>query len=56
MRSTFKNVVGHEDINMTFDVYGHLIRRKETEHMDDEGCVLRNVSASACGESVATVI
>lgn len=48
-----QNVMGHEDIKMTFDVYGHLIRRKETDRMEDEGGVLRYIADPTCGESVA---
>lgn len=49
-----QNVMGHEDIKMTFDVYGHLIRRKETDRMEDEGGVLRYIPEMRCGESVAS--
>lgn len=49
-----QNVMGHEDIAMTFAVYGHLIRRKETDRMDDQGGVIRFVPALACGNSVAS--
>lgn len=38
-----QNVMGHEDIKMTFDVYGHLIRRKETDRMEENGGVLQYV-------------
>lgn len=38
-----QNVMGHEDIKMTFDVYGHLIRRKETDRMEEGGGVLQYV-------------
>ncbi|WOS62050.1 tyrosine-type recombinase/integrase [Sinorhizobium fredii] len=50
-----QTVLGHEDISMTFAVYGHLIRRKQAERDEDEGGVLRYISqpAAACGESVA---
>jgi len=36
-----QTALGHEDISMTFSVYGHLIRRKQTERDEDEGGVLR---------------
>jgi integrase len=39
-----QTVMGHEDIKMTFDVYGHLLRRKETERIEEEGGVLRYLS------------
>ncbi len=48
-----QNVMGHEDIKMTFDVYGHLIRKKETDRMDEDGGVLRYLSGASCGASVA---
>jgi hypothetical protein len=42
-----QNVMGHEDIKMTFDVYGHLIRRKETDRMQEGGGVLQYVRPAA---------
>lgn len=39
-----QTVMGHESIKMTFDVYGHIIRRKETAELDDEGGILRYVA------------
>lgn len=39
-----QTVMGHESIKMTFDVYGHIIRRKETNEIGDEGGILRYVS------------
>jgi integrase len=41
-----QNVMGHEDIKMTFDVYGHLIRRKETDRMEESGGILQYVQPS----------
>lgn len=48
-----QNVMGHEDIKMTFDVYGHLIRRKETDRMEEGGGILHYISDFSCGDSVA---
>ena len=48
-----QSVLGHEDIKMTFDVYGHLIRRKETDWMEAEGGFLCYISDASCGNSVA---
>src|SRR5690606_4651254 len=36
-----QTVMGHESIKMTFDVYGHIIKRKETSEIADEGGILR---------------
>ncbi|MBL8506745.1 MAG: tyrosine-type recombinase/integrase, partial [Methylobacillus glycogenes] len=35
-----QTVMGHENIKMTFDVYGHIIRRKETEECEEQGGIL----------------
>lgn len=48
-----QTVMGHEDIAMTFDVYGHLIRKRETELEEAHGGVLRYLADSSCGELVA---
>ena len=48
-----QTVMGHEDIKMTFDVYGHLLRRKELEKSEDRGGILRYIDPETCGESVA---
>lgn len=48
-----QTVMGHENIKMTFDVYGHIIRKKETEELDGDGGILPFLSPKACGESVA---
>lgn len=39
-----QTVMGHESIKMTFDVYGHIIKRKETAEISDEGGILRYVA------------
>jgi integrase len=39
-----QTVMGHENIKMTFDVYGHIIRRKETDELNDAGGILQYVS------------
>ena len=45
-----QTVMGHEDITLTYNVYGHLIRKKETERLEDEGGVLRYVRPTeTCG-------
>ncbi len=48
-----QTVMGHETIKMTFDVYGHIIRRKETDEMAEEGGILGYVTDEGCGNSVA---
>lgn len=50
-----QTVMGHESIKMTFDVYGHIIRRKETDEIEDEGGILGYLSEESCGKSVARV-
>ena len=32
-------------IKMTFDVYGHIIRRKETDELNEDGGILHYVTA-----------
>ena len=49
-----QTVMGHEDIEMTFNVYGHLIRKRETELEEAQGGVLRYLAPSSCGEFVST--
>lgn len=48
-----QTVMGHEDIKMTIDVYGHLLRKKELEKSEDRGGILHYLSAQPCGEVVA---
>jgi integrase len=48
-----QSVMGHEDIKMTFDTYGHLPRRKELERTEDQGGILHYVDTASCGELVA---
>ena len=49
---TIQERMGHEDAAMTLNVYGHLIRQKQAEEMDDEPSVLSHVRAS-CDKSAA---
>ncbi len=51
-----QTAMGHEDITMTYNIYGHLIRKKETEREEAEGGVLRYVIPPSCGESVAGIL
>lgn len=48
-----QTVMGHEDIKMTFDVYGHLLRKKELEKSEDRGGILHYILAETCGQSVS---
>lgn len=48
-----QSVMGHEDIKMTFDTYGNLLRRKELERSDEQGGILRYVDTESCGRIVA---
>lgn len=48
-----QTVMGHENIKMTFDVYGHIIRRKETDEFEQEGGILGYLDEEICGKSVA---
>ena len=49
-----QTVMGHENIKMTFDVYGHIIRKKETDELQDEGGILGYLGDKPCGNSVAS--
>ncbi len=52
-----QTVMGHEDIKMTIDVYGHLLRRKELEQSAERGGILHYVSPiGACGDVVADTL
>lgn len=48
-----QSVMGHEDIKMTFDVYGHLLRKKELEKSEDRGGILHYIDVDTCGHTVA---
>lgn len=48
-----QSVMGHEDIKMTFDVYGHLLRKKELEKSEDRGGILHYIDTESCGQFVA---
>ncbi len=37
--------MGHEDIKMTLDTYGHLLRRKEVQNAEERGGILHYVAA-----------
>lgn len=52
---TIQERMGHEDAAMTLNVYGHLIRQKQAEDMEDEPSVLSHVRAS-CDKSAANFI
>ncbi|GGC12545.1 site-specific integrase [Novosphingobium endophyticum] len=52
---TIQERMGHEDAAMTLNVYGHLIRQKHAEEIDDPGIISDIRSAAACGKSVAKV-
>lgn len=47
--------MGHEDAAMTLNVYGHLIRQKHAEEMEEEPGVLSHVR-SLCDKSAAIII
>ncbi|MEW8049693.1 MAG: tyrosine-type recombinase/integrase [Candidatus Thiodiazotropha endolucinida] len=49
-----QTVMGHEDIKMTFDVYGHIIQEREAKLAGDEGGILPNIMSLSCGSSVAS--
>jgi integrase len=38
-----QSVMGHENIKMTFDVYGHIIRQKETDDIGKSGGIIKFV-------------
>ena len=52
---TIQERMGHEDAAMTLNVYGHLIRQKQAEDMEEEPSVLSHVRAS-CDKSAAKLI
>jgi integrase len=41
-----QTVMGHKDIKMTFDVYGHIIKEKETRDLDQYSGVLNAIRQS----------
>lgn len=49
-----QTVMGHEDIKMTFDVYGHIIKEREAKRSGDAGGILPGILEKSCGESVAS--
>ncbi|MDG4901390.1 MULTISPECIES: site-specific integrase [unclassified Mesorhizobium] len=51
-----QTVMGHENITMTLNVYGHIIRRKETDELHQDGGILHYIPKESCGESVADAI
>jgi integrase len=48
-----QTVMGHQNIKMTFDVYGHIIKEREVLEMEDYSGVLGKIRSKSCGESVA---
>jgi integrase len=52
---TIQERMGHEDAAMTLNVYGHLIRQRQAEDMEEEPGVLSHVRAS-CDKSAANII
>jgi len=50
---TIQTRMGHEDAAMTLNVYGHLIRMKEAEEIDEPNGVVFEVLNNSCGKSVA---
>ncbi len=48
-----QTVMGHENITMTLNVYGHIIRQKETDELHQDGGILGYIPKETCGESVA---
>ncbi len=52
---TIQERMGHEDAAMTLNVYGHLIRQRQAEDMEEEPSVLSHVRAS-CDKSAASLI
>jgi integrase len=51
---TIQERMGHEDAAMTLNVYGHLIRQKQAEEMEDEPSVLTQIRRS-CDKSAANL-
>jgi len=52
---TIQERMGHEDAAMTLNVYGHLIRMKQAEDIDEPG-IVSGILATACGKSVALAL
>lgn len=50
---TIQERMGHEDAAMTLNVYGHLIRIKQAEQIDEPQGVVSRVLEISCGNSVA---
>jgi len=52
-----QTAMGHSKIEVTFNVYGHLLRGREEQHKQSaEELAFLLLPAGACGESVATTI
>jgi len=49
-----QTVMGHEDIKMTFDVYGHIIQEREAKLSGEVGGILPGLRVNSCGKSVAS--
>ena len=50
-----QSLMGHEDIQTTLNVYGHLIERAETS-TDEKRGLLASMRQRPCGNSVATTV
>lgn len=48
-----QTVMGHEDIKMTFDVYGHIIQERESKRSHEAGGILPTLVSDTCGKTVA---
>lgn len=48
-----QTVMGHEDIKMTFDVYGHIIQEREAKLSSEAGGILPGILGATCGKSAA---
>jgi integrase len=53
---TIQERMGHEDAAMTLNVYGHLIRQKHAEELDEPHGVVSEVLAASCGNFVAEAL
>jgi len=51
-----QTVMGHEDIKMTFDVYGHIIQEREAKLSSEVGGILPGLLKIPCGKSVARTL
>jgi len=49
-----QTVMGHKNIKITFDVYGHIIQEREAAELEGYSGVISSVRPNSCGESVAS--